>query len=186
MDGLTKAVLHVGCGVKRIEKLHSSFRGPDWREIRYDIDPTVEPDILGDITNLSEVDTASMEAVWSSHNIEHVFAHQVPIVLREFLRVLKPGGQLLVTCPDIQPVAALVAEGNLTGAAYHSPAGPVSPLDIIFGYGPSIARGYPYMAHKTAFTKQTMATALANAGFANISVVSGREFDLWARAYRPA
>ena len=34
-----KRVLHVGCGLKRRDKLHGSFHGDDWQEIRLDIDP---------------------------------------------------------------------------------------------------------------------------------------------------
>jgi hypothetical protein len=52
------------------------------------------------------------------------------VALQEFLRVPKPEGFAVITCPDLQSVCALVAEDKLTDAAYDSPAGPIAPLDI--------------------------------------------------------
>ena len=83
-----KRVLHVGCGIYAEEKLHGVFRGSDWQEIRVDIDPAVKPDIQASITDLRKhVLDASVDAIWSSHNIEHVYDHEVDRVLREFVRV---------------------------------------------------------------------------------------------------
>src|SRR4051794_37222029 len=74
--GEPKRVLHVGCGPFSAEKLHSVFRGPNWREIRVDIDPAVKPDIQASITDMrKDVTDASIDAIWSSHNIEHLYDH---------------------------------------------------------------------------------------------------------------
>ena len=82
-----------GCGPFSAEKLHSVFRGPNWREIRVDIDPAVKPDIQASITDLrKDVPDASIDAIWSSHNIEHLYDHEVDPALREFVRVLRPEG----------------------------------------------------------------------------------------------
>ena len=59
--------------------------------------------------DMAAVQSESMDALYSAHNIEHVYAHEVPVVLTEFLRVLKPTGYLVITCPDLQTVCALVA-----------------------------------------------------------------------------
>lgn len=180
-----KKVLHVGCGFPNPNKLFSWFRGPEWKEIRFDINPDVQPDIIGTMTDMSAVESGSMDAVWSSHNIEHLYHHEVPVALAEFLRVLKPGGRIVVTCPDLQSVAKLVAEGNLEGVAYTAPAGPIMPLDILYGYGRSIANGNVYMAHRTGFTQQTLATAAQRAGFNRIQCKRGDNFDLWLVAHKP-
>ena len=42
-----KTVLHVGCGAPAPNKLPKPFRNGDWREIRFDIDPNVKPDVVG-------------------------------------------------------------------------------------------------------------------------------------------
>jgi hypothetical protein len=49
-------------------------------------------------------------------------------------------GFVVITCPDLQSVCALVAQDKLTEAAYTAPAGPIAPLDILYGHRPPMAR----------------------------------------------
>lgn len=179
-----KKVLHVGPGHRQSgAKLPAGFEGSEWQEIRLDIDPGNEPDIVGSMLNMSAVATGSMDALYSAHNIEHVYAHEVPLVLAEFLRVLKPSGVAVITCPDLQTVCALIAENKLTDAAYNSAAGPITPLDILYGHSAALAAGYHFMAHKTGFTEKSLSQALQTAGFQSIAIkrrLGG--LDLWALA----
>ena len=85
-----KTFLHVGCGPQTKAHIQKGFNTTRWHEVRFDIDPNMKPDIVGAMTDMSLVPTASMDALYSSHNIEHVFAHEVPIALKEFHRVLNP------------------------------------------------------------------------------------------------
>jgi SAM-dependent methyltransferase len=181
-----KIVLHVGCGAVGVGRLHPQFRGAEWREIRLDIDAGARPDILASITHMPAVVSDSIDAVWSSHNLEHLQHHEVPLALAEFLRVLKPGGQLLLTLPDLQKVAELVAADRLDEPAYVAPSGPITPLDMIYGHSPSLARGNQFMAHRTGFTPTTLLKFLVQAGFVDILLRRGTELDLWGRAYKPA
>jgi len=177
-----RVVLHVGCGRKPLD---SRFPASQWREIRLDINPAVKPDVVASITDMKPVATSSVDAVWSSHNVEHLFAHEVPLALGEFLRVLKPDGFLLITMPDLQEIARHVADGKLEETLYESPAGPVSPIDILYGHRPSIARGDVYMAHKTGFTAATLLQKLGDAGFRDAEVQVDRpSFSLWAKAFK--
>jgi len=180
--------LHVGSGPKNPKKIPAAFQGPQWREIRLDIDPAVAPDIVGDIKDMPAVETARFDALYSSHNLEHLLPHEVPLALAEFFRVLKPGGQALVTCPDLQAVAAHIAQGNLTQPIYSSPAGPIAPIDILFGHRPSLARGNLFMAHRTGFIASTLGQAMLDAGFVDIKVKrrAAPHYDLWALGQRPA
>ena len=107
-----RTFLHVGCGPENKSSIAKGFNTPDWREIRLDIDASVKPDILGTITDMSNVATASMDALYSSHNIEHLFVHEVPEALKEFKRVLKPAGFAVITCPDIQTVCEAVVSND--------------------------------------------------------------------------
>jgi len=181
--GDKKRVLHIGCGAANKAKLHQSFHGEEWHEIRLDIDPKVEPDIVADMTDLSMIPDAAVDAVWSSHNIEHLHAHQVAGVFQSLFRILKPGGLFLVTMPDIQSVATYVANGQLDEPVYDSPAGPISPIDIMYGFRASISRGNYFMAHKTAFTAQTLAKQFADAGFCNIRI-QRKWLDLWGVGHK--
>jgi SAM-dependent methyltransferase len=180
-----KTFLHVGCGMARRERLPTVFRTEQWHEVRLDIDPSVKPDIIASLTDMSPVDSESVDAIWSSHNIEHLNLHEVPVALREFKRVLRPDGFALITLPDLRAVARYIAADNLTDPLYHSPAGPITPLDIVFGHQAAIARGNHYMAHRVGFTATTLGQALVDAGFEEVRVHEGQRWDLWAVATMP-
>ena len=180
-----KTVLNVGCGYPLRQKLHRHFHGSEWREIRLDLDPAVHPDIVCSITDMRPVAGNTVDAIWSSHNLEHLQRHEVPQALAEFIRVLKPRGLLLLTLPDLQQVAQLVVEDRLEDQAYHSSSGPITPLDMIFGHTASLAHGNPFMAHRTGFTARTLNRALVEAGFVEVSLRAGTAFDLWATAHKP-
>jgi ubiquinone/menaquinone biosynthesis C-methylase UbiE len=177
-------LLHVGCGPQSINSL-PKFSKLEWEEIRFDIDPSVNPDIIGTLTDMSNVDDSSVDAVYSSHNIEHVYPHEINTVFSEFLRVLKPTGFLCVTCPDLHSVAQSIIANGLETALYLSPAGPITPLDILYGHIDSIKNGNLYMAHKTGFTWESLKSKLHGEGF---SMVYGGQypenFSLKAVAYK--
>ena len=176
--------LHVGCGQKRKDRTTSGFAKGNWKELRFDINESVEPDYVGTMTDMSAVETSSMDALYSSHNIEHVYAHEVPKALAEFKRVLRPDGFVIITCPDIQAICALVAEDKLTAEAYSSEAGPITPHDVLYGHGASIAGGDLFMAHRCGFTQEVLAKTLEVSGFVSLGTAKrpGPCFDLWAVA----
>lgn len=180
---MTKTFLHVGCGPQRKHGTTPGFNTDAWQELRLDIDASVAPDLIGTMTDMSSVDDASVDAIYSSHNIEHLYPHEVPLALAEFRRVLKPDGFAIITCPDMQSVCALVANGQLTEPAYISAAGPISPLDILYGHRAAMAQGNLYMAHRCGFTWQSMNDTLRAAGFPIVASVARPEaFDIWAVA----
>jgi len=181
-----RLVLHVGCGRRNEQALHERYRGPGWTELRLDVDPGVEPDIVASITDMSPVPDASVDAVYSHHNIEHVFSHEVPLVMQEFFRVLRPGGEVLIGTPDLQSVARTIASGRLEDTLYRSGAGPISPIDVVYGLRTDVAGGREYMAHRTGFTRGTLARKLGAAGFAEIEVTRAAPYVLWGRARRPS
>lgn len=174
-----KRVLNVGCGSSTLDQLPECFRMGDWQHVRLDINPAVKPDILADATDLNAIEDSSIDAVYSSHNLEHLHLHEVPQALSEMLRVLKPNGFVLLTLPDIKAVAQWVLEGKLMDTIYQSPIGPIRPIDIMFGHQGAIAKGDSFMAHKTAFDADTLAQALSEAGFKAVRVMTDKYHNLW-------
>lgn len=175
--------LHVGCGHNRKDRTTRGFAQPEWAEMRLDIDERVSPDVVGTMTDMSAVATGSMQALFSSHNIEHLYPHEVPVALAEFLRVLDDDGFAVITCPDLQSVCALVAQDKLTEPAYVSPSGPIAPIDILYGFRTSMAQGNLYMAHRCGFTRRVLDATLRQAGFQTVAtLVRPQKFELWAVA----
>jgi SAM-dependent methyltransferase len=179
-----KTFLHVGCGPQNKSGL-KGFDSVEWREIRFDIDPSVYPDIEGTLTDMHAVASGSVDAVYSSHNIEHVFPHEVHAVLLEFHRVLKEDGIVVLTCPDLRSVCQAVVDDRLLETLYESPAGPIAPIDILYGHRDSVAEGKIYMAHKTGFTYSTLGSAFFKAGFKfYVGAARPSNYDLWIVSFK--
>tara|TARA_B100000579_G_scaffold27830_1_gene19578 strand:- start:886 stop:1506 length:621 start_codon:yes stop_codon:yes gene_type:complete len=182
---MTKEFLHVGCGSARKANTTPIFNTEEWNEIRLDIDEAAKPDIVASLTDMSVIKDATYDAVYSSHNIEHLYAYQVPQALLEIRRVLKEDGYFIVTCPDLESVCKVVADGNLVKPLYQSPAGPISAIDILYGLRPSLAKGNHYMAHNVGFNKELLHTTLRECGFASAAVASwSPTYVLWGIAYK--
>lgn len=179
-----KHFLNVGCGSAGPERLPECFQQDGWQQIRLDINAAVKPDIIADLTDLSAVATGSVDAVYSSHNIEHLYLHETATALAEMQRVVRPGGFLLVTLPDLQQVAQLVSEGKLTEEIYRSPVGSITALDMLYGHQASVAQGNTYMAHKSGFDQHSLSRALLNAGFHDVRVTADAHYNLWGYAHK--
>lgn len=173
-------LLHVGCGGATKSSTSPGFQGDTWQEIRLDIDANSSPDIVSSMLDMASVPTAAVDAVYSSHNIEHLYPHEVAIALLEFHRVLNEDGLLVLTCPDLQSLCQLIVDDQLDQPAYLSAAGPIAPLDILYGHRPQLAAGNLFMAHHTGFTLRTLVEEVRASGFCS---VAGRRrdayFDLW-------
>jgi len=179
-----KTFLHVGCGTNYKSHL-KGFNNDNWKEIRFDINKDVNPDIVGTLTDMKLVETGSVDAVYSAHNIEHIYPYEVPIALKEFHRVLKEDGMVVLTCPDLESVCEAVIQDGLLEPLYVSPSGPISPIDTLFGHRVFVAEGNEYMAHKGGFTYSVLNGAFYEAGF-KVRVGGRRpaDYELWIVAFK--
>jgi SAM-dependent methyltransferase len=145
-----RVVVNVGCGPREGSVLPAYF--DDWQQVRVDVDGSVLPDVQAHLTDLSPIADRSADAVWAAHCVEHLYEHEVRRALAEFRRVLRDDGFVCMIVPDLQTVAQFIATDRLHEPLYQSPAGPVTPHDIVFGFGPAIASGRESMAHRCGFT----------------------------------
>jgi predicted SAM-dependent methyltransferase len=181
-DARSKQVLNCGSGPKSIRKLDAIFDPAAWREIRIDLDPSVEPDFVGSMTDMRKHFRArTFDGIWSSHSLEHLHTHEIPHALAEFRRILRDDGFALISCPDLETVMTLFLERGPDFVVYQSGAGPITPLDMMFGHTRSIASGNLHMAHHSGLTAELLGGLLLQAGFAE-AVTKRQNFDLWALA----
>jgi len=185
-----KTFLHVGCGPQN-KSTCLGFDNDNWKEIRFDIDKNVNPDIVGTLTDMKLVETGSVDAVYSSHNIEHIFPHEVPIALREFYRVLKEDGIVVITCPDLQSAGEALTQDKLFETLFEAisvPEGhkiPITAFDVLFGHRNTTAGGNVFMVHKGGFTYSTLDRAFYEAGFkARYGGRRPRRCDLFLVAFK--
>jgi hypothetical protein len=160
----TRTLLDLGSGPVGSSRVPRFFEG--WRQIRVDAEPAVQPDIVADITDLSAIASSSVNAVWTSHCIEHLFQHEVTVALSEIYRVLNDDGFACILVPDLQTIANYIVSDRMDDVVYQSPSGPITAHDVLFGHGPAIARGHIRMAHRCGFTPSVMARHLNEARFA--------------------
>ena len=180
-----KRLLNAGSGPGAALRIARMIADYGWEEIRLDIDPDVKPDVLGSILDLrASFEPQAFDAVWSSHVLEHLYAHEVYPTLRQFHEVLKPDGFALIMSPDMESVAQFIVEHGIAAIAYHSPAGPIRPLDMLYGHSRAIEEGRVYMAHRTGFTAERLGNLLLMAGFATVSI-STANFEICALALMP-
>lgn len=72
-----------------------------------DCDPHPGVDIVGDVSDLSRFADGSIPAIYASHVIEHFEYHKTAAVLKEWHRVLEPGGKLYIAVPDFERAVQL-------------------------------------------------------------------------------
>lgn len=93
------ALLNIGCG----SRFHE-----DW--VNMDIVPHGYGTLVHNAATGLPFPDNSFEAVYHSHVLEHLPRRDAPFLLRECLRVLKPGGIIRVAVPDLEAQCRLYLE----------------------------------------------------------------------------
>jgi len=115
-------------------------------------------DIRFDVQKLP-YDDNTIDEIKAFHIIEHFHFFEIQEVLKEWYRVLKPGGKLYLETPDFLETCRSFVEGN-----------PATGMDIeqwrILLYGHFFAHAWiPGQTHKFLFTESQLRTNLRWAGF---------------------
>ena len=121
-----------------------------------------------DARELLSLPVSEYDSINCSHNLEHYYCHDVPKVLAGFLHVLKKDGFVYIRVPDMGDLMRKIVQENLdiTDFLYQSPAGPITVMDVIYGFGHQIeSTGEDFFAHKTGFTEKSLTAVLIKSGF---------------------
>jgi SAM-dependent methyltransferase len=171
-----KLLVNVGCGPAM--RLTRTALFEDWQQLRVDIEESVQPDIVADLTDLSPIESGAADALWSSHCVEHLYQAQVPGALSEFHRILKDDGFAVILVPDLQAVADRIVADKFDEPIYNSGMGPVSAHDMFYGFGPSIEAGHTSMAHRCGFTPTILVNLLNASSFAEYAIRRLKSLEL--------
>lgn len=139
--------LNVGCGGRRLP----GYIGVDVVADR----PAV--DIVAPAGKIPLPDGCA-EEIMSIHCIEHVYPWELPDILKEWNRILQPGGRLILELPDI-----VKACQNLISGIFDSGKHP-NQLSYWAIFGDDRLKD-PFMMHKFGYCFKTLSPIVAAAGF---------------------
>jgi hypothetical protein len=180
-DGMR--VLNVGGHDKKIP-IPSRYDG--WEHLLLDIDERPGVDIVADARNLKSLEPGTFDAIYTSHCLEHFYYHDVPLVVQGFHHVLRATGFVEVHVPDLLGVMKTVVTKNLDveSPLYQSRAGPISVLDVIYGYRTEIERsGNDFYAHKTGYSVANLRRIFGENGFP-VTVSERKNLGIYMIAFK--
>jgi SAM-dependent methyltransferase len=118
-------------------------------------------DVVADLGARLPFEDGTADLVYASHVLEHFPTDAVPGILREWRRVLRRGGRILVAVPDLDEIAHRLVSNR----GWFTP--PNQPwIGAIYG-----GQRDELDFHKTGFTAPWLASLLSDAGFGSIQRV---------------
>jgi len=132
---------------------------PGWKI--FNIQPGAQVDFVGNCTDLTQFESGSVDEIYASHVLEHLgYLDEIPQALKEFRRVLKSGGRLQISVPDLEVLCRLFLDERLDlENRFHV-------MRIMYG-----GQMDPHDYHKAGMTRDFMADYLTVAGFREIERV---------------
>lgn len=141
--------LHLGCGEIHI---------PGFVNVDIDELPTV--DVRDDIATLRRFRDGSARLIYACHVLEHFATDEVPAILARWFEVLRPGGELRISVPDLDRIVKIYA-----GNWQHFQTPPHTPwVGLIYG-----GQDDRYDFHKTGFNRCYLERLLSEAGYRDIA-----------------
>ena len=121
------------------------------------------PDVICDVRRLEVFSDDYADEVMSIHVIEHFWRWEVVDILKEWVRVLKPGGKLILECPNL----ITACEELLKDPNRLSGPGPEGQKTMWCLYGDPIHQD-PLMCHRWLYTPVSLGQVMAEAGLTEL------------------
>jgi SAM-dependent methyltransferase len=123
----------------------------------------VQPDVQCDLRDLKRFATDGADEILAVHVVEHFWRWEIVAVLREWVRTLKPGGQMVVECPNLLEACRALLENPVNGAQ----PGPEGQRTMWVFYGDPAWRD-PLMCHRWNYTPQSLQALMEEAGLVRV------------------
>ncbi|PXW91875.1 methyltransferase family protein [Sphaerotilus hippei] len=147
--------LNLGCG----DKIISGYVNVDIVESR----SGKKPDVLCDLRRLHPFADGAVDEVMAIHVVEHFWRWEVADILREWFRVLKPGGLMVLECPNLLSACQALLDNPVEGARADQ-AGQRS-MWVFYG---DPAWQDPLMIHRWGYTPHSLSVLMAEIGLVHI------------------
>jgi hypothetical protein len=162
-------VLNVGGGNKKIA-IPAHYA--DWDHVLLDIQEGEGVDVVCNAVDMADkLEPKMYDSIYSSHNLEHHYRHNLPKLFDGFKHVLKDAGFVEIHVPNMQSVFEHCASGkDIEDIAYVSAAGPIRYVDMIYGLGSMIDENNGFMSHHNGFTAKSLGNLFFQVGFKYVYV----------------
>ena len=156
--------------LKKINLASSDHIIPGWMNV--DIRKVAGIDQIVDVRDLSAFADDSFDIVRASHILEHFYVDEVPNVLAEWRRVLKPGGWMIVCVPSFRAtILRYKVNPHTINPCLIEEFGPAV-LSQIYGYGYTNAENH-YYKHRMAYDRRSLAMVMEKyAGLRNVRLLN--------------
>lgn len=164
-------LLNLGCD----NKIYPKEQG--WLNVDIEQKPGVN--IVADCRNLKDLPDNFADEIHAYHIIEHFHINEVKDVLKNWLRVLKPGGKLCLEQPDIIKCCSNVLQEFTTKneIIYHN-------LGMVGIFGDPGCTDNPYMFHKWGWHTGSLSKVLKQAGYVSFHAEEPKTHQKALRDFR--
>jgi len=122
-----------------------------------------KPDFVTDIRSLEGIPDSFADEVLAVHVVEHFWRWEVLDILKEWCRVLKPGGKMILECPNLRSACEEFLKNDDAAAL----PGPEGQRTMWVFYGDPRWRD-PLMVHRWGYTPVSLARVMHEAGLVNL------------------
>jgi SAM-dependent methyltransferase len=143
--------LNLGCG----DKILPGYVNVDVVEAR----AGKKPDVICDLHDLSAFPDNHADEILAVHVVEHFWRWEIEGILREWTRVLKPGGRMVLECPNLAAACEAFLADPFGGS---QPDGRGQRTMWVF-YGDPQWHD-PLMVHRWGYTPASLAALMTSAG----------------------
>lgn len=148
--------MNLGCG----DKILDGYINVDVVETR----AGKRPDVICDLHDLSAFPDDYADEILAVHVIEHFWQWEVIDILEEWTRVLKPGGKMILECPNLISAAQEFLKDPDTAAL----GGREGQRSMWVFYGDPGWKD-PLMIHRWGYTPRSLATVMHQAGLIDLA-----------------
>lgn len=151
LDSRKPLKIHLGCG-------DDYFPG----YVNIDAYPESKADLIMDSKNLTLFPDNCAEIIESYHFFEHLQLHEARESLKEWFRILQPGGTVVIELPNLAVCAQEI------GKHFNPKDGVDLAMAGIFSYPALVAEQGYGMMHKWGWTPETLGAELSAVGFVEV------------------